>query len=75
MTGLLNKMVAWESGLLDEQEELELFQELTQNGTVWHLQGAYGSRAVELMGAGELPVPGGYELCCDGGRLKIKYND
>ena len=42
----------YESGLLDEQETIEGFQELVNSGLVWQLQGHYGRTAVSLIEAG-----------------------
>jgi hypothetical protein len=41
----IDKIIAYESGELDEGEMLELFQELVDSGLVWKLQGNYVSTA------------------------------
>lgn len=43
---------AFESGELDEDGVIELFQHLIDTGTVWHLQGSYGRTAQALITAG-----------------------
>jgi hypothetical protein len=48
----LNEMIAWEQGELDQEQTIELFQALVNNGIVWHLQGCYGRTAAYLIGAG-----------------------
>jgi len=54
---LLDLMMGWESGDLDEDEEISLFQELVSNGQAWTLQGMYGRRATELVLAGKVNLP------------------
>jgi hypothetical protein len=41
----IDKIMAYESGELDEGEMLELFQELVESGLAWKLQGHYGRTA------------------------------
>jgi hypothetical protein len=48
----LGRMIAWESGDLDEDATVELFQELIDSGQVWALQGAYGRMAQALINNG-----------------------
>lgn len=49
---LLGAMMAWESGDLDEDDTVVLFQHLVDNGMAWSLQGMYGRQAVALIEAG-----------------------
>jgi hypothetical protein len=56
MLDLANDMFAWEDGELDEDEEIELFQALVDNGMAWSLQGMYGRRAMMLIKAGLVEV-------------------
>jgi len=49
---LADKIIAYENGELDEEEVIELFQELVNNGTAWSLQGAYGRMAKQLIEEG-----------------------
>jgi hypothetical protein len=49
---LVNKIMAYENGTLDEVETIELFQDLIDNGMVWMLQGHYGRRAGALIESG-----------------------
>jgi hypothetical protein len=44
----IDSMVAWESGRLGAEAELELFRKLLKSGLLWELQGCYGRRAREL---------------------------
>ena len=36
------KIIAFESGELDEAVTIEMFQSLIDDGSVWKLQGSYG---------------------------------
>ena len=56
MLDLANDLFAWEAGELDEDEEIELFQALVDNGMAWSLQGMYGRRAMMLIKAGLVEV-------------------
>jgi hypothetical protein len=49
---LLDAMIAWESGELDEDEMVALFQSLIDSGLAWSLQGCYGRQASRLLEAG-----------------------
>ena len=44
----VDKIMAWEDGQMDAEEELEFFQELVKTGLVYQLQGCYGRRAHAL---------------------------
>ncbi len=48
----LDKMIAWEMGDLSNDDTIELFQELIDNGMAWKLQGCYGRMAQALIDAG-----------------------
>jgi len=47
-------IIAYESGELDNDGVIELFQHLVDTGLVWQLQGSYGRTAVALIDAGEV---------------------
>jgi hypothetical protein len=49
---LADKLFAYEDGKLSEDEVIELFQSLVDNGWAWSLQGRYGRTAMDLIGAG-----------------------
>jgi len=50
---LIQKIIDWEQGLLqEEQEVIDFFQELVDTGMAWRLQGAYGRVAVALINQG-----------------------
>ena len=51
---IVSRIVAYESGELDDVETIELFQRLVDTGLVWQLQGSYGRTAAALIAAGEV---------------------
>jgi hypothetical protein len=54
---MVDKIIAFESGELDEDETLELFQHLVSTGLAWKLQGSYGRAAADLLDAGLITSP------------------
>ena len=58
MIDVMNDIVAYESGELEERETLELFQHLVDTGLAWSLQGSYGRMAMSLARAGLIALPG-----------------
>jgi len=52
MNNLTERIVAYESGELDQQQTIQLFQELCDSGMIMNLQGHYGRLAFQLMEAG-----------------------
>jgi len=49
---LVGVIMAYESGELDDEATVELFQHLIDSGLAWSLQGHYGRTATALIGAG-----------------------
>ena len=45
-------IIDYETGALSEEEVIEGFQHLIDNGVVWSLQGSYGRTAATLIDAG-----------------------
>lgn len=48
----IDQLIAFESGLLDENQIVEFIQDGINKGWVWQLQGFYGRLAVDLIDAG-----------------------
>lgn len=53
----VNKVIAYESGEMDEEEFLEFFQGLVNSGMAWQLQGHYGRTAAALLDQGRIVPP------------------
>jgi hypothetical protein len=49
---VLDKIIAFEEGELEEDEIIELFQHLVHTGMAWRLQGSYGRLAHDLIDQG-----------------------
>lgn len=45
----IDDLMDFEDGELSEAAEIKMFQKLINSGTVWHMQGAYGRRAMQLL--------------------------
>ena len=58
MSDLVGKIMDWESGQMEEEEAIEFFQELINNGMAWSLQGCYGRTAQALINAGHCDPAG-----------------
>jgi hypothetical protein len=55
---LTDKIIAFESGELDQQDIFELFAGLVYTGLAWTLQGTYGRTASSLIEAGYITPAG-----------------
>jgi len=49
---LIQKIIDFEQGQLDDDATIALFQEMVDSGIVWQLQGSYGRTAAALIEAG-----------------------
>lgn len=49
---MIDKIIAYEAGELDDEGVIDLFQTLIDNGMAWSLQGHYGRTAEALIEAG-----------------------
>jgi hypothetical protein len=49
---LTGNIIAFESGELDADATIELFQYLVSTGMAWQLQGSYGREAMRMIDAG-----------------------
>ena len=52
MTDLLEKLMRFEAGDMDEAETIDFFQDLVNTGMAWKLQGYYGRVAAHLIDQG-----------------------
>jgi hypothetical protein len=52
MTDLLEKLMRFEAGDMDEAETIDFFQDLVNTGMAWRLQGYYGRMAAHLIDQG-----------------------
>jgi len=55
---LVDKIIAFESGELNNEGILELFSELIKTGQAWNLQGCYGRTAQALINKGLIDTQG-----------------
>lgn len=49
--GKISEFIALENGELDEESEIEFYQKIINDGSVWKLQGSHGRRAMQLIEA------------------------
>jgi hypothetical protein len=49
---LLDKIISFENGDLNDEQTIELFQGLIDTELAWKLQGSYGRMAMNLIEAG-----------------------
>ena len=56
-TGLLDQIMDYEAGEMDETEMVIFFQDLIDTGMAWELQGSYGRTAHALINAGDCTLP------------------
>jgi hypothetical protein len=56
---LTGAIIDFESGALDEEATIALFQRLVNTGLAWSLQGSYGRTAKALIDAGLITPKGG----------------
>lgn len=56
---VVDDIIRYESGEMEDDEIVAMFQKLLNDGTVWHLQGSYQRTAQELIDRGLItqPVP------------------
>lgn len=55
---LVDKIISYESGDLNNEGILELFSDLIKSGQAWHLQGCYGRQAQALIDKGLIDIQG-----------------
>ncbi len=54
---LINDIIAFEEGDIDDDRLLGMFQHLVDTGMAWKLQGFYGRTAIALIEAGHITRP------------------
>lgn len=57
MIDMVNDIMAYENGDLDEDETIAFFQGLVDSGMAWQLQGSYGRAAQRLIQDGLVKLP------------------
>jgi len=60
---LIDQIISYESGDMQEGEALKLFSTLIKTGQAWSLQGHYGRTARHLIDAGFISESG--EIICE----------
>lgn len=58
LINITERVMAFEAGLLDHDQTVELFSLLVKSGLAWTLQGMYGRVAESLIRSGELDPAG-----------------
>ena len=53
----INDIMSYENGEMEEEEMIEFFQGLINNGMAWTLQGSYGRMAMRLVEDGFCTLP------------------
>lgn len=53
----INDIMSYENGEMEEEEVIEFFQGLINNGMAWTLQGSYGRMAMRLVEDGFCTLP------------------
>ena len=51
-TSMVDSIIRYENGIMEEEEEIKFFQELINSGLCWKLQGHYGRVATHLIEEG-----------------------
>lgn len=62
---IVSDIIAFETGELDDDGVIDLFQRLIDSGMAWRLQGSYGRMAAQLIEAGVCTVNGQRANCTE----------
>jgi len=54
---MINDIIAYESGEMQDEEIIDFFQRLIDSGMAWTLQGSYGRMAMRLVEDGVCTLP------------------
>ena len=54
MKEIIAKLIMYESGKLNEEETINLFQKLIDEGLLWKIAGKYGKVATKLIAEGKI---------------------
>ena len=54
---MINDIIAYESGEMQDEEIIDFFQRLIDSGMAWSLQGSYGRMAMNLVEDGVCTLP------------------
>jgi hypothetical protein len=60
---MIDQIIRYENGELDDNGTLELFSELIKSGQCWSLQGHYGRTAKHLIDNGFINLEGEIDWC------------
>ena len=59
---MAEKIIRYELGEMSEEEEINFFKELIDNGMAWSLQGHYGRRAYQMIEEGIIEMPADWKV-------------
>lgn len=67
----IDKIIAYESGELEDDDVIDLFAELIKSGLAWQLQGSYGRQATQFINSGVISRQGKILNNGESARMKL----